>query len=267
MDFTIKTYKKLIAVIVASGIPVITKEEYFSNTNQFTKFIILRHDVDERPKNALKMAEVEASFGLKATYYFRIVKISNNPEIIKKIAALGHEIGYHYEDFALAKGNLELAMKSFKKNLNYFRTFYPVSTICMHGSSMSKFDNRTMWQKHNLKDYEIIGEPYLNIDYSNFLYITDTARRWDGKKFSIRDFVKSNIAHDFRKTKDIISAIDSEKIPNKMIIQSHTLWTDNIMEWLWLEFRETSRGYLKLIAIKLPFLRKLLYFMTKLYSR
>ncbi|MBA7531110.1 hypothetical protein ES705_23321 [subsurface metagenome] len=39
---------------------------------------------------------------IKGTYYFRIVTQSFNPEIIEQIAELGHEIGYHYEDFVLA---------------------------------------------------------------------------------------------------------------------------------------------------------------------
>ena len=47
------------------------------------------------------MAELEAQMGVKASYYFRIGKGSNQPECIKRIAALGHEIGYHYEDMSL----------------------------------------------------------------------------------------------------------------------------------------------------------------------
>ena len=267
MDFTIKKYQKLIESVLNSDHQIITKEEYFNAPQKFNKFIILRHDVDERPINALKMAEVEAGFGVKATYYFRIVKISNNPDIIKKIANLGHEIGYHYEDLAITKGNVTKALHNFSENLSYFRSFYPVSTICMHGSSMSKYDNRDMWKEKPLEEFNIIGEPYINIDYTNILYVTDTARRWDGSRFSIRDFVKSKIKHNFQTTNDIVDAIDSNSIPDKMIIQSHTLWTDNKIEWVWLEFREKTRGYLKLIAIKLPFLRNMIYFVTKLYSR
>jgi len=121
MDFTIRTYKKLLQSIVDSDYPVITKSEYFSNSGKFNKFIILRHDVDERPINALNMARVEHSLGLKSTYYFRIVKISNNADVIRQIVSLGHEIGYHYEDLALSNGNIELALNSFDKNLKYFR--------------------------------------------------------------------------------------------------------------------------------------------------
>ncbi len=38
------------------------------------KVVILRHDVDRKPENALKMAEIEREFDIPATYYFRSTK-------------------------------------------------------------------------------------------------------------------------------------------------------------------------------------------------
>lgn len=60
--------------------------------------MVLRHDVDELAVNALAMARLEHDMGIAASYYFRIVKQSNNPAVIHQIVQLGHEIGYHYED-------------------------------------------------------------------------------------------------------------------------------------------------------------------------
>ena len=118
---------------------------------------------------------------------FRIVPQSNEPNIIREIQTLGHEIGYHYEDLTLCKGNPDKAIKSFERNLNYFRQFGPVKTICMHGSPLSRFDNRKLWEKYNYRDFGITGEPYFDIDFAKVLYLTDTGRRWDGEKMSIRD--------------------------------------------------------------------------------
>ena len=39
----------------------------------------------------------------------------------------------------------ELAICDFGRNLEKFRKFYPVKTICMHGSPLSKWDNRDLW--------------------------------------------------------------------------------------------------------------------------
>jgi len=239
-------------------------EEYLVNPEH--KFVILRHDVDERPYNALRLAEIENSLGIKSTYYFRIVKISNVHIVIQRIAELGHEIGYHYEDVSLCYGKLDMASKSFSENLTYFRNYYPVKTVCMHGSSFSDYDNRILWQYYSLKDFDLIGEPYLSIDYSQVFYITDTARRWDAGRLSVRDKVDNNFNLSFHTTNDIIKAVSENRFPEKSIIQSHTLWTNNLSEWVWLEFRELLRNRLKIIFQKIPFLKKLAYKITQKVS-
>ena len=58
----------------------------------------------------------------------------------------------------------------------------------------------------------IIGEPYLDTDFSQVFYLTDTGRRWDGYKVSVRDkiekwqdeWVKEGLV--FHTTDDVISA-------------------------------------------------------------
>ena len=122
--------------------------------------------MDEITKNALKMAILEHNMGIKASYYFRIVRQSNVPKIIKEVVSLKHEIGYHYEDLAFHNGDYDKAIASFKTNLEYFRQYYPVRTICMHGSSSSEYDNRLLWQQFNLADFGLIGEPYLSLPIS-----------------------------------------------------------------------------------------------------
>ncbi len=263
-DFTLKSYKKLLISILTSNFEIQTIEDFIKKPKD--KVIVLRHDVDERPENALKMAVLEHSMGISATYYFRIVKISNKPDIIQTIAELGHEIGYHYEDYSLSNGDLKLAISTFKKNLEYFRQYYPVTTVCMHGSSLSGFDNRTIWEHYSLDDFKLIAEPYLSIDFSKVFYITDTARCWDGGKYSIRDKVSNYFNLSFHNTNDIVESINLGNFPNVSIIQSHTLWSDNITEWIWLEAREFVRNRAKLFLQKIPFVKKYAYSLIKSYS-
>ena len=68
--------------------------------NPKDRVVILRHDVDTLPENSLKTAKLEHDLGIKGTYYFRIVRESYDEIIIKQIAGLGHEIGYHYENLS-----------------------------------------------------------------------------------------------------------------------------------------------------------------------
>jgi len=265
MDFTVKKYQQLLRAINASDYAIQNMASFMEDPTH--RVIVLRHDVDERPENTLPLARAEHRLGIQSTYYFRIVGISNNPEVIKEIVGLGHEIGYHYEDYSSCKGDIETAIKGFQENLTYFRQFYPVKTVCMHGSSMSSFDNRDLWEHYTLEDFGLIGEPYLTIDYSDVLYLTDTARTWNGDKYSIRDSVDSRVRETgIYKTDDIIGHLQADALPDKIILQSHTLWTDNMVEWLWLECRERIRNRLKIVLQRSPALKNMAYNMIQRYS-
>lgn len=244
MDFTIKSYCKLLEAFKQEGYSFYTFEEYCDGKAS-GKYIILRHDVDEMASNALNFAKVEANMGIRATYNFRIVKQSNQPEIIKKIVELGHELGYHYEDLAFSEGDYEKAIETFKENLTYFRTFSSVRTVCMHGSSTSKHDNRAIWSKLNLNDEGLVGEPYLTIDFNQIFYLTDTGYCWEGSKVAVRDIVVSPFEQSYHSTQEIISAVQQGQFPQKAMILAHTLWTDEIYLWTFIYFRELLRNKVK----------------------
>lgn len=117
----------------------------------------------------------------------------------------------------------------------------------MDGSPLSKFDNKDLWRAGELEkgrkgelakgrvgelekgragekvlnnhasyhysDFGIIGEPYYDMDFDDFFYLTDTGRRWDGWKVSIRDkvaqqekWIEEGLV--FHSTLDIIKAVN-----------------------------------------------------------
>jgi len=190
-DFTLHKYIQLLETLIEQKYQFQTFHEFL--TDPASKSIVLRHDVDKRPQNSLEMAKIENEYGLKGVYNFRAVPVSWDEKIIKEISALGHEIGYHYENLTVCKGDYEKAFEDFKHNLEKLRGLVPVSTITMHGSPKSKYDSRDLWEKFSYKELEIIGEPYVDIDFSKVLYLTDTGRRWDGHKVSIRDRVNAEL--------------------------------------------------------------------------
>jgi hypothetical protein len=104
MDFTLEIYKSLLLRLQSREHKFIPINEYLNSSNLVAsqKTIRLRHDVDLLPKNALEMARLEFENGIRGTYYFRIVPESFDVAVIEKIAELGHEIGYHYEDVDLS---------------------------------------------------------------------------------------------------------------------------------------------------------------------
>ena len=120
MDFTLKKYRLLLETFQKKGYSFLTYEEYIERKTSSLpeKFVILRHDVDLHAERSLEMAKIEAELNVCATYYFRVIKQSNQPEIIRQIVQMNHEIGYHYEDLCLCKGNRNLAKNHFQKWLS-----------------------------------------------------------------------------------------------------------------------------------------------------
>jgi hypothetical protein len=246
IEFTLTIYKNLIQTLLNKGYKIVPFIEYLNNKQRLIKIIILRHDVDKKPQNSLLKAKIEAKHGINSTYYFRSVPQSFNEKIIKEIAELGHEIGYHYEDLSLARGDYELAIKNFEKNLSILRKFYSVKTICMHGSPLSKWDNKKLWEKYNYKDFGIIAEPYLDLNFNEIFYLTDTGRSWNNKAGSVRDKVQTNFTNNYNSTDVIISAIKNGSMPDKVMINTHPQrWSDNNVEWISEYVTQTIKNIIK----------------------
>ncbi len=230
-DFTFRSYKKLLDAIGEAGYSFQTVENYLSAPGE--KVAILRHDVDSWPFNAMQMAQLEAEASISSTYYFRITPLSYNERAIRKIADLKHEIGYHYEDLTSYNGDFDQAIRSFQQNLDTFRAFYPVKTIAMHGKPLSRWNNLDLWQKHDYHEYELIGEPYLSIDFNQVLYLTDTGNCWDGFRYSIRDEVQSNYKYNIHSTDDLMASLVAGILPGQIMLNIHPArWNDNLLKWI-----------------------------------
>jgi len=359
MDFTLTTYKKLLNTLKSKGYTFQPFADAIENPRPNT--IILRHDVDLHPENALRTARIEHSLGIRSTYFFRIIPETFKPEIIRQIADLNHEIGYHYEDMTLAAGSagsrqyaessnreevrsrkyevsskkdcskqkaetsdeesieegtgksaegipfrgprgkrgkteagdrrqaagessngeevrsrkyevsskkayskqsrdaihrvlnviksknktpenkttlIDHAYQLFCHHLEQLRQYAEIKTICMHGSPKSKYDSRDIWNRYDYRKLGIIGEPYFDIDFDEVFYLTDTGRRWDGWKVSLRDKVPQQEQWEkeglvFHTTKDIIKAAHQNKLPDKIMITTHPQrWTDRPLPWM-----------------------------------
>ena len=242
MDFTIKSYTNLLNKLISSEYKFKTFKDFLET--QGKKTVVLRHDVDLLPKNSLRFANIQAIKDIKGTYYFRAVPESWDENIIKEIEALGHEVGYHYENMDTCNGDIDKAWDDFRYNLDKLRKLVEVKTICMHGSPRSRFDNKEIWNKYDYRTLQITGEPYYDIDFDKVFYLTDTGRRWDGWKTSVRDkvakqdfWVKKGLV--FNSTQDIIDTVTRGKtksgviVPNKIMFNMHPQrWSEGGLPWL-----------------------------------
>jgi len=260
MDFTIKIYQQLLTTLQNQGFVFQTFQEYIESYQGLAsplvpvpshredkgasagkdkqRTIILRHDVDLLPQNSLRFAQIQNALGIKGSYYFRAVPESWDVKIIKEIAALGHEVGYHYECLTTTNGDMQAGIADFEQNLAALRKLAPVKTICMHGSPRSKWDSKDLWKHYNYRDYGIIGEPYFDINFDEVFYLTDTGRRWDGWKVSLRDKVPQQEQWKeqglvFHSTQDVIRAVQNGKLPNRIMMTFHPQrWHSLPLPWI-----------------------------------
>ena len=226
MDFTRKIYSQLFHSLKDRGYEFITYSEYCAGKRPAC-FVILRHDVDRLPGHSLAIARQEAQAGARATYYFRAVPESWNEAVIREIHRLGHEVGYHYESLTTCRGDVDAAYADFCRNLEALRKLVPVSTVCMHGSPRSPYDSKDIWKKYDLSLLGISGEPYLTTDFGELLYLTDTGRRWDGYKVSVRDKIEAfqsrwdQAGWSFHTTQQVLDALKKDLLPAGLMITTH----------------------------------------------
>jgi hypothetical protein len=93
-------------------------------------------------------------------------------------------------------------------------------------------------EKYDYSSLGILGEPYFDIDFNKFFYLTDTGRRWDGWRVSVRDkipqqdeWVKKGWV--FHSTDDIINAAKENRLPDKIMMTFHPQrWSDSFVPWV-----------------------------------
>jgi hypothetical protein len=180
------------------------------------------------------MARLEQEIGVVATYYFRAVPESFDEGIMREIAGMGHEIGYHYENLETVGREkikeicprntrkdtkkeklIDLGYEDFCRNLEIFRKSFDIKTICMHGSPLSRYDNRMIWEKYDYRELGIIAEPYFDVDFGQVFYITDTGRKWNNEGASVRDRVDSGFDIQVKSTKHLIELVKRGKDKKK----------------------------------------------------
>ncbi|MGN6148366.1 MAG: hypothetical protein ACTHPD_07500 [Rhizomicrobium sp.] len=121
-DFTESAYRKLVRA---------AKERWqfigFADFAEVNHAVLWRHDVDISPQRALALAKIEKEEGVRSTYFAlahsEFYNLLEGPvvEMFRQIAALGHDIGLHFDpDFYKDRISSEAALLeslSFEKAL------------------------------------------------------------------------------------------------------------------------------------------------------
>jgi len=237
-DFTLRKYDGLCKAVANSRCTSVTFSDYLEHYrwDDGNSFIIMRHDIDRDAGCASNIAKLEHQYGIKGSYYFRMRKGTYTTDIIDEIASYGHEIGYHYETLDKSKGNVELAIELFERDLAEFRKRYEVKTICAHGNPLTRYDNKDIWKKCKFSDFGLLGEPYLSLDYSKFAYFSDSGRTWKNdkaQKMEGKDYIETAFTLiQPRNTDELIQIIKEGALPNVCILAHPERWSKGVASFI-----------------------------------
>ncbi|SEO78625.1 hypothetical protein SAMN05216388_101954 [Halorientalis persicus] len=260
VDFTYPMYGRLLDAGLAAGYEFLPVREYLTRRADATgtespperpsdktsdptpdggtglpeRLAVLRHDMDRKPRNALAMARIEAERGVESTYYVRTIDKTFRPTLIERIAALGHEIGYHYEDLDRADGDPRAALASFERELGRLRGLVDVETVCMHGNPLSPHDNRDLWEHADPADYDLLGEAYLSLDFTDVTYFSDTGRTWRDGDLKVKDHTmgEGDKRVQVDTTPELAGLLLSGGVDRVCLLSHPNRWAGSRPEWL-----------------------------------
>ena len=184
-------YKKFIQKLKECKKNIYKANEVFQNKSLLNKqFIIIKHDVEDKPKKALKLAKIERNAGVLSTYYIHSFFLKDKSNYFKVIQELGHEIGYHYDVLDNNNGDFEKAQKEFEKSINEFKIKgFKIETVCPHGNPLKERvgyeSNQDFFRSIEIANmYKNIGDIYVQLPnmIKNYLYITDAGYGFKYKK-------------------------------------------------------------------------------------
>jgi len=196
MAHLLRAYLALLDDLRAAGFCCHPVRDYFSGRGagyagtapceQETLTAYLRHDVDRLTRRAVAMAEAEAGRGIHASYYFRCDARMRFPEsAMRRIADLGHEIGFHYESLSRTRGDRAAALALFQRELAACRAIVPVTTVAPHGAPLAASSNMDLATSVGSEGTELLGDA-AQMDFTRMLYITDTGGTF-GSPYNRRD--------------------------------------------------------------------------------
>lgn len=236
LAFTHTNYLKIIDVLKRSGRQIGGVADFFQGKGQ-KNAVILRHDVDRRPKQAIRLAQLENRLNIRATYYFRASSSGHFPaRTIQTIAELGHEVGYHYETYSVCRGDRSRALELFARSLESFRQLNPCLTVSAHGAPLSPYDNLELLKDIDLQKYGLIADAVLSFTEGEVIYYTDAGGSWNATKIvNKRDRIPSlavspaeNVPFELEALAELL-----KNSPKTIYLNTHSeRWAHNTFNWL-----------------------------------
>ncbi len=185
MKFTYQAYRELLSLLREQGYAIRNYHDY----EDAPRCVILRHDIDNSLDQAVRLAELEAEEGVRSTWFVLLRTDFYNPasrsslEKLRRILALGHQIGLHFDEASYAPvlpsdGVIQSIIKECGLLSALLET--PVSSVSMHRPSRATLE----------ADFRIPGivNSYGKTFFHDFKYLSDSRRRW---REPVEDVIRS----------------------------------------------------------------------------
>lgn len=209
-NFSYAEYKEIILKIL-EHLPIV----HFNVAHEYTKYCVIRHDVEFSVQRAAKLARIEKELGIESTYVFQICNNNyntfshKNKKYISEIISMGHHVGAH-----IHLGNFIETYESIESyiikqcQLLSIALDYPITFFSLHRPIRKHMEN-------------VIRIPgYINLNDTAFFTFTENFNIYNLPVLYLAD---SNHAWKYGNPLDI----DFSKI-SKMQLNCHPFsWTEN----------------------------------------
>jgi hypothetical protein len=142
-----REYRRLLQIALGQGYAVVSLEAWLEDPGAHAgrDVLVLRHDVDQCPASALRMAAIEAELEIHSTWYFRWR--TAQPAVVRTIREAGHAVGLHFETLTreLLRRGLSAAQAPtlvpearvlLREELARFEAIHgPARSACPHGDT------------------------------------------------------------------------------------------------------------------------------------
>lgn len=181
VEFTVAAFQDLCRR--AAHLPVFGVADYLRARPQ-PPVVIFRFDVDYRSQHAVRLASILARHGLRGTFYFRRHAAGFDHAAITAVAALGHEIGYHYETLDRCLGDFSAARAMFQQDIDDLRrSGVTVETVAAHGTPplapgyVGNLD-LVRCDPGLIAQTDLAGDAVFSVDFARLRYFSDAGWRW-----------------------------------------------------------------------------------------
>ena len=295
MLFTLASYRHLLAMVAGQGYGLYGIEQYLAARREGTlpegRFVAIRHDVDYFPQRALALATIEAERRMAVTYYFRRRFFDSDLDLIRKVAGLGHQIGYHYEevDTHQKAPNMQVARDAagffIGALLDIDRLGFPIRSVCAHGNPLTDVDNRQVVHlvrdgqyldrlaftfdraevKEKISD-RLIGDASIDITGEDFdLYIPDTGRF--NPRYNLKDRIDDCPIAGLANLDDFAAILGDPKNRRIYLNLHPDRWSGDMATWLFDFAFDSAKNLAKRLIGKSAYRGKLVGDSAKKHQR